>query len=213
MKIRLFTFLAFAAVPTFATTFTITDITDPNGVTTNAKSPFTFVLIPNGTASSDGLVWTGVGAGITTFSSVTDLGFFGNFSCPTVSGCSDTFEVDFGATGFASGTTAFVALHGSSSNGSASLQVFGGNQSLGFVSSNSSTINVTSSSILVGNPANFSGDMLINITLANGGTLNLPGGTTADLVTTQGSAPEPGTLGIVAACGLLLFYVRRLRKA
>jgi hypothetical protein len=213
MKLGLFTLFAFAsALPTVAATFTITDIMDPNGVTTNAISPFTFLEITNGSAG-DGLAWTNVGAEINTGGSVTDLGFFGAFSCATVGGCSDTFEVDYSASGFMSGTTAYVGLIGFSNMGSAALQGFALNQSLGFVSSNGSEFNITSNPVLVGSPAEFSGDMLITITLQNGGTLNLPGGATADLVTTQGSAPEPGTLGIVAASGLLLFYIRRLRKA
>jgi hypothetical protein len=213
MKTCLFTLFALAStLPTVAATFTITDITDPNGATTNAITPFTFVSISNGTAG-DGLAWTGVGAGLNTIGSVTDLGFFGNFSCATVSGCSDTFEVDYSATGYLSGTTAYVGLTGSSNMGSAALQGFALNQSLGFVSSNGSEFNTSSNPVLVGNPAEFSGDMLITITLQNGGTVHLPGGATADLITTQGSAPEPGTLGIVAASGLLLFYIKRLRKA
>lgn len=213
MKICLFTLFAFAtALPTVAATFTITDITDPNGATTNAISPFTFVSISNGTAG-DGLAWFGVGAQINTIGSVTDLGFFGDFSCATVGGCSETFEVDYSATGYLSGTTAYVGLIGSSNMGAAALQAFALNQTIGFVSSNASEFNTTSTPVLVGNPAEFSGDMLITITLQNGGTVSIPGAATADLITTQGSAPEPGTLGIVAASGLLLFYIRRLRKA
>jgi hypothetical protein len=216
MKICSFTLFALAsALPTIAGSFTITDIVDPNGNITNALSPFTSVTITNGFSTSDGLGWSNVGAQITTLGPTFDLGFYGEFACSTPGGCTDTFEVDYGATGFLSGTNAFVALDGFGSEGSVFLQAYGANQSLGFLASNaSSSFSMTSSPILVGSPADFSGQMYVTISLEDGGNLSLPGATSANLIVTQGSGvPEPGTLGIVAACGLLLFYIRRLRKA
>jgi hypothetical protein len=215
MKICFFTLFALAsALPTIAGSFTITDIVDPNGNITNALSPFTSVTITNGFSTSDDLGWANVGAQITTLGPTFDLGFYGSFVCSTDGGCSDTFEVDYGATGFLSGTNAFVALDGYGSGGGASLQALGANQSLGYLSSSGLSFSITSSPILVGSPADFSGEMFVTISLADGGNLSLPGATSADLIVTQGSGvPEPGTLWIVAACGLLLFYIRRLRKA
>jgi hypothetical protein len=216
MKTWFFTLFSFAlALPTVAATFTLTDITNPNGGTTNAVSPFTSVNIPNGTAG-DGLAWTNVGAQINPDGpGGVDLGFYGSFSCPTVGGCSDTFEVDYSAAGYLSGTTTYVALNGFGSGAFTQVQAFGfGNQSLGYISTNASEFSVSSNPILLGSPSDSSGALLISIALQDGGTVNLPGGVTADLLVTQGSGvPEPGTLAIVAACGLLLFYVKRLRKA
>jgi len=214
MKIWLLTLLAAAvALPTVAATFTITDIVDPNGGITNSVSPFTSVLIPDG-ASGDGLLWTGVGAEIGNFGSYLDLGFFGSFECVS-SGCSDQFTVDYVATGFLSGTTTNVALYGTGDAGFISAEA--GNSSLGYVSANaSSSFGTSSIPVLVGNPADFSGEFLISISMAGNSSVSLPTSSTADLVVTPGlqsGVPEPGTLAIVAACGLLLLYVKRLRKA
>jgi hypothetical protein len=216
MKFCFFTLFALAsALPTIAGSLTITDIVDPNGNITSALSPFTSVTIANGFSTSDDLIWTNVGAQITRLGPTFDLGFYGSVVCSTDGGCNDTFEVDFGATGFLSGTNAFVALDGFGSEGMASVQAYGFNQSLGLLSSNSSSsFSYTSNPILVGNPADSLGEVFVTISLEDGGNLSLPGATSADLIVTEGSGvPEPGTLGIVAACGLLLFYIRRLRKA
>lgn len=218
MKLCLFTLFAFAsALPTVGASLTLTDIIDPNGVMTSALSPFTSLSIPGGT-SSDDLLWYSAGAQISTVGPALDLGFSGTFVCEGMNSCSDTFEVDYGATGYLSGTTTYVALSGFTTEGFVSGDALGGlNQTLGYTYTNTSgPFSISSTPILVSNPANFSGEFFVTISLPGGNTTYLSSGSTADLLVTPGSGsgvPEPGTLAIVAACGLLLFYVKRLRKA
>jgi hypothetical protein len=99
---------------------------------------------------------------------------------------------------------------------------FSDNSSLGYLSENASPIVVlangfnssqvftdSSTPLVVNNAGDFSGALYLNV---ESGSFNLPNSSTADLIF-NGVVPEPGTLAIAAAALLLLFYVKRLRRA
>jgi hypothetical protein len=196
---------------------TITDIVDPNNLTTTSPDG-TFVVAPDGT-SSDLLSWTGVQAEVFNFDT-SDLSLSGLFVCGSTGGnCVDSFAIDFTGTGFGPGTTAFISLVGSTST---SMQLQGSFFQTGvnattpsaIVNANGSTpFDVSSATFAIDNKGSFSGIFFLDINMGNG-NFTLPALSTADLVVTPGAAvPEPGTIAIVAACILLLVYVKRLRRA
>jgi hypothetical protein len=206
--------LALASVAS-AGIITITDIVDPNNLLT-ASPDGTFVKAPDGTAS-DTLSWTGVEADVFNFDT-SDLALSGFFVCSsTKGGCFNTFAVDFTGTGFGPGTTAFISLVGTSTTNlflEGSFLQNGVNATSPIAIANATgPFNVNSATFSIDNTGSFSGTFFLDINMGIG-NFTLPALSTADLIVTPGaSVPEPGTIAIVAACVLLLIYVKRLRRA
>ena len=198
-------------IPAMGGTIILNDVVDPNGSPTFSGDGIS-VALTDGT-SADGLSWTGAGAEAFTLFTPQDLSFFGTFTCAGL--CSDTFEVDFIGAGFLPGATANLSIFGTSTGSSIVFDGFtNSNQSLGSVFQNGSgEFSMASTPILLTNPGNFSASVFFHVDMGEG-TVSLPEASSADLFVNDGSAvPEPGTIAILAACILLLIYLKRLRKA
>ncbi len=190
--------LLLSVVPASAGFISINSITGPNGSAAGSSG-----------SSVDGLSWNGLGA----TASSNDLALYGSFFCSAT--CNDYFDVSFFAGTGASTNSAQLSAVGTA-NGQAfnlfsySYQM---NQSLGFlqVGNTGLSFDVHSTPVFFGG-GNFSGELILQVMMSNGGRITFPSGSTVDLLL-NGAVPEPATLAIAAACLALLIYVKRLRKA
>jgi hypothetical protein len=198
-------------IPATAGTIILGDIVTADGVTTFSGDGIS--VNPADGTSPDGLRWSSVGATAFTGFTPEDLALSGTFTCSSL--CNDTFRVDFVGIGFNPGATVDLSIFGTSTGAALTFSGFAsGNESLGSVFTNTTgSFNMSSTPILLANPGNFSGSVFFNLNMGEG-TVTLPSASTADVFVNDGSAvPEPGTIAILAACILLLIYMKRLRKA